>query len=82
MDLLKIDLFDRKYVTPAGDLIQLPAGSIRLISLLKFIRSRYALFRCKVNHQLVTLNVELKSGDIVKLWDVAWYKLEKVCCDQ
>ena len=70
MDLLKIDLFDREiYVfTPAGDLIQLPAGSTPVDFAFE-VHTQVGM-RClgaKVNHQLVTLNVELKSGDVVEI---------------
>ncbi|MFL3013383.1 MAG: RelA/SpoT family protein [Candidatus Neomarinimicrobiota bacterium] len=70
MDLLKIDLFDREiYVfTPAGDLIQLPAGSTPVDFAFE-VHTQVGM-RClgaKVNHQLVTLNVELKSGDVIEI---------------
>ena len=70
MDLLKIDLFDREiYVfTPAGDLIQLPAGSTPVDFAFE-VHTQVGMhcLGAKVNHQLVTLNVELKSGDIVEI---------------
>ena len=70
MDLLKIDLFDREiYVfTPAGDLIQLPAGSTPVDFAFE-VHTQIGM-RClgaKVNHQLVTLNVELNSGDVIEI---------------
>jgi len=70
MDLLKIDLFDGEiYVfTPAGDLIQLPIGSTPVDFAFQ-VHTQVGLhcLGAKVNHQLVTLNVELKSGDVVEI---------------
>ena len=70
MDLLKIDLFDREiYVfTPAGDLIQLPAGSTPVDFAFE-VHTQVGMhcLGAKVNHQLVTLNVELKSGDVIEI---------------
>ena len=70
MDLLKIDLFDGEiYVfTPAGDLIQLPIGSTPVDFAFQ-VHTQVGMhcLGAKVNHQLVTLNVELKSGDVVEI---------------
>ena len=70
MDLLKIDLFDREiYVfTPAGDLVQLPAGSTPVDFAFE-VHTQVGMhcLGAKVNHQLVTLNVELNSGDVVEI---------------
>ena len=70
MDLLKIDLFDGEiYVfTPAGDLIQLPIGSTP-VDFAFHVHTQVGMhcLGAKVNHQLVTLNVELKSGDVVEI---------------
>ena len=70
MDLLKIDLFDGEiYVfTPAGDLIQLPIGSTPVDFAFQ-VHTQIGMhcLGAKVNHQLVTLNVELKSGDVVEI---------------
>ena len=70
MDLLKIDLFDREiYVfTPAGDLVQLPAGSTPVDFAFE-VHTQVGMhcLGAKVNHQLVTLNVELRSGDVVEI---------------
>ena len=70
MDLLKIDLFDGEiYVfTPAGDLIQLPIGSTPVDFAFQ-VHTQVGMhcLGAKVNHQLVTLNVELKSGDVIEI---------------
>tara|TARA_Y100001970_G_scaffold137161_1_gene168742 strand:- start:1633 stop:3825 length:2193 start_codon:yes stop_codon:yes gene_type:complete len=70
MDLLKIDLFDGEiYVfTPAGDLIQLPIGSTPVDFAFQ-VHTQVGMhcLGAKVNHQLVTLNAELKSGDVVEI---------------
>ena len=70
MDLLKIDLFDGEiYVfTPAGDLIQLPIGSTPVDFAFQ-VHTQVGMhcLGAKVNHQLVTLNEELKSGDVVEI---------------
>jgi len=70
MDLLKIDLFDGEiYVfTPAGDLVQLPIGSTP-VDFAFHVHTQVGMhcLGAKVNHQLVTLNVELKSGDVVEI---------------
>ena len=70
MDLLKIDLFDGEiYVfTPTGDLIQLPIGSTPVDFAFQ-VHTQIGMhcLGAKVNHQLVTLNEELKSGDVVEI---------------
>ena len=70
MDLLKIDLFDGEiYVfTPNGDLIQLPIGSTPVDFAFQ-VHTQIGMhcLGAKVNHQLVTLNEELKSGDVVEI---------------
>jgi GTP pyrophosphokinase len=70
MDLLKIDLFDGEiYVfTPAGDLIQLPIGSTPVDFAFQ-VHTQVGMhcLGAKVNHQLVSLNEELKSGDVVEI---------------
>ena len=70
MDLLKIDLFDGEiYVfTPAGDLIQLPIGSTPVDFAFQ-VHTQVGMhcLGAKVNHQLVTLNEELKSGDVIEI---------------
>ena len=70
MDLLKIDLFDGEiYVfTPTGDLIQLPIGSTSVDFAFQ-VHTQVGMhcLGAKVNHQLVTLNEELKSGDVVEI---------------
>tara|TARA_B110000438_G_scaffold30728_1_gene30169 strand:- start:437 stop:2629 length:2193 start_codon:yes stop_codon:yes gene_type:complete len=70
MDLLKIDLFDGEiYVfTPAGDLIQLPTCSTPVDFAFQ-VHTQVGMhcLGAKVNHQLVSLNEELKSGDVVEI---------------
>ena len=70
MDLLKIDLFDGEiYVfTPAGDLIQLPIRSTPVDFAFQ-VHTQVGMhcLGAKVNHQLVSLNEELKSGDVVEI---------------
>jgi len=70
MDLLKIDLFDGEiYVfTPAGDLIQLPTCSTPVDFAFE-VHTQVGMhcLGAKVNHQLVSLNEELKSGDVVEI---------------
>ena len=68
--ILKIDLFDGEiYVfTPTGDLIQLPIKSTPVDFAFQ-VHTQIGM-RClgaKVNHKLVTLNEELKSGDVVEI---------------
>ena len=70
MDLLKIDLFDGEiYVfTPAGDLIQLPTCSTPVDFAFQ-VHTQVGMhcLGAKVNHKLVSLNEELKSGDVVEI---------------
>ncbi len=70
MDLLKIDLFDGEiYVfTPTGDLIQLPIGSTPVDFAFQ-VHTQIGMhcLGAKVNHKLVTLNEELKSGDVIEI---------------
>ena len=70
MDILKIDLFDGEiYVfTPTGDLIQLPIGSTPVDFAFQ-VHTQVGLhcLGAKVNHRLVSLNEELKSGDVIEI---------------
>lgn len=70
MEHLKIDLFtDDVFVfTPKGDVIDLPAGSIPLDFAYRIHTDiGHRCVGAKVNGRLVTLDYELKTGDIVEV---------------
>ena len=70
MNLLKIDLYNEEIFvfTPAGDLIQLPAGSTPVDFAFQ-VHTQVGM-RCmgsKVNHSVVPLNTKLVNGDMVEI---------------
>ncbi len=70
MHLLKIDLFNDVIfvLTPAGDLIQLPAGSTP-IDFAFYVHTEVGLhcMGAKVNKKIAPLNTKLKNGDTVEI---------------
>ena len=70
MELLKIDLYDEEIFafTPLGDLIRLPARSTTVdFAFQVHTQVGMQCIGAKINHLVVPLNTQIKSGDIVEI---------------